>query len=284
MKSGNYISTGCLRDLSRNLQSAYEKEEADNISLMILEDITGKERSFLLAGNQLLLNEEDAARLSSMIRRIMEHEPVQYVLGYQHFYNRVYKVDPRALIPRPETEELVHLVVKENQGFNGDILDIGTGSGCIPITLAKELPGSRIYAVDVEKDALTLAGENALAHGAEIEFSRLDILKSIPEKSFDIVISNPPYITPEEQKHLTANVKDYEPPKALFSTNGVQFYQRFSEIFAEIINPGGKFYLELNEFHAGSINSLFTSPQFEHVRLLEDINGKPRFLTGKTKL
>ena len=211
--------------------------------------------------------------------RLQNQEPIQYILGFTEFQGRKFLVDQNVLIPRPETEELVQWCIAENATPNPDILDIGTGSGCIAITLKMEIPKSNVHALDCSSKALIAASENAKAYECEIKFYETDILKdNLNDMELDIIISNPPYIRKSEATLMADRVNKFEPHEALFvdDFNPLVFYKRIILLARENLKKGGKIYLEINEAFGKEVRNLFTPDNFNEIELREDINGKNR--------
>jgi release factor glutamine methyltransferase len=245
----------------------------------------------------MVLTTHQEEMLDSYLPRLLKHEPVQYVLGYADFYGLKFKVTPAVLIPRPETEELVEFVLSEvehvalnPQGVSNPlrvlpemqnpspkILDIGTGSGCIPISLKVNLPQANVEALDISKEALVVARENAKQLKAEVPFFCLDILKEIPERKYDIIVSNPPYIGYDEKEKMRDNVLLHEPHLALFSDDPLLFYKRIAEIAPAILNPGGKIYMEMSEYRAQDVVQIFEAKGLKTM-IKKDMSGKERML------
>jgi len=211
--------------------------------------------------------------------------PVQYILGETVFYNCTVRVNRHTLIPRQETEELVDLIIKENTGFRGRIIDIGTGPGTIAIALAVNMPETEITATDISDEALRLAEENARLNNVSISFIRQDILNpGLPGggEKYDIVVSNPPYIPESERESLHINVREYEPAYALFvpDSDPLIFYRAIIRQSRTLLKPGGKLYFEIHEKMGDPLSRLLSSSGIGQIRILNDLNGKPRFITG----
>ena len=234
----------------------------------------------------LTTHQEDL--IDQYTQRLLTHEPIQYVLGYAEFYGLKFKVNSSVLIPRPETEELVRWIIEDMQTpvptFSGgegpgvrSVLDIGTGSGCIPISLKKKLPNANISGLDVSEDALAIAEENAELNTTEVHFSKLDILKEIPTQKYDIVVSNPPYISYDEKHIMYDNVLQYEPHLALFIDSPLLFYQRIADISSQILHANGKIYLEVSEFRAAEVAAIFLQKGFK-TEIKKDMSGKERMI------
>lgn len=213
--------------------------------------------------------------------RLLRHEPLQYVLGVAHFAGLELEVTRATLIPRPETEELVALILQEQRGKAGiQVLDIGTGSGCIPLALAQGLPGSCLTAVDISAEALIVARRNAARYSVSIEFQQLDILHAAPRipAPLDVLVSNPPYVLEQERPLMRANVLDYEPAAALFvpDNDPLLFYRRIAELGTTLIRPGGSIYFEINEQYAAETVRLLTAMGYQQATAHADLFGKMR--------
>lgn len=231
------------------------------------------------------LSDAEVKQLDNAIGRLLLNEPVQYITGKAFFYDIFLHVNPTVLIPRPETEELVELVLTSPlRGKTFSILDIGTGSGCIPIVIKCKWPEAHVVACDVSREALETAKNNAAMHKVDIQFlpcNFLDELESrrILSQKWDIIISNPPYIPVQEKSKMGLNVIAYEPHMALFTTDneGLTFYKAISEYAVNHLEDKGSVYLEMNEFHADKIQELFSSKGMSS-KILNDLSGKPRML------
>ncbi|MEM8893833.1 MAG: peptide chain release factor N(5)-glutamine methyltransferase, partial [Bacteroidota bacterium] len=217
-----------LQDIKSRLSPNYDLNEAEELSKVLLEDIAGIQRHQIPLNPKVELTNDTKSTLSKAAERLLANEPIQYITGKSHFYGLEFKLEPGVLIPRPETEELVDLIIREHkQHKNLVIADIGCGSGCIAISLAPALPNSSITAIDISETALAITAENAVSNKVLINTIRLDILtETLPTNTFDIIVSNPPYITNNERKSMHANVLDHEPELALFvpDDNPLKFY------------------------------------------------------------
>jgi len=226
--------------------------------------------------------EEQASRAVMICDELKTGKPIQYILGETDFYNCTIKVNSNVMIPRPETEELVDIIVSENKGFKGDILDAGTGSGCISVALARGLPGSDVHGFDLSEAALELAEKNARLNNVKVDFFMADIF-TLPVKKCsgtDILVSNPPYIRESEKKSMKKNVLGFEPSSALFvtDTDPLKFYRSLAETGRRILSPGGKIYFEINEALGSETVRLINKKGYSAVELIRDINGKDRFI------
>ncbi len=241
---------------------------------------------------QLYLNYEkpltggELAKLRIMTNKRANREPLQYILGKTEFYGLPFFVDSSVLIPRPETEILVELAINNIKKITQEsisVLDIGTGSGCIAVTLAKKLPKCRIVAIDVSAGALDIARRNAEANDVDVEFIRRDVLKEMKVKQpFDVIVSNPPYISSDEMTEIEPELALYEPQIALTDGgDGLEFYRRFSTLFNDILSQKGVFFVEIGYNQAEKVEALF-SQNFE-CRIHNDLANIPRVLQGKRK-
>lgn len=276
-------------ELVNKIGLAESKDEIESMVYLLLEYQLGLTRTDVLRKKEL----ENAGLpdWEEIILRINRHEPIQYILGEAAFYGRKFKVDPSVLIPRPETELIIDLVLKtHSRGKKGltpylglAILDVGTGSGCIAITLAKELPVAKIYATDVSAAALMTAVENAERNSAAVDFIRNNILSDdLQLKGIDLVVSNPPYVTLSEKNHMKKNVTDYEPPEALFVQDGdpLIFYSAIARVGKKILRPEGKVIVEINERFGREVSEVFLKEGYDSVIVTKDLAGKDRVVSA----
>jgi release factor glutamine methyltransferase len=259
----------------------YDSNEAESLIHWLLEHHLGMRRLDMM----IFLDEKDLPlELKQDFERLKTGEPIQYILGHGPFYGREFKVNPATLIPRNETEELVHLIIKENQSPDLRILDIGTGTGCIPITLALEMKNPEVFGLDVSEEALEVASLNAKKLSAKVIFSKCDILKNDPQCSkMDILVSNPPYIPIEEKGMMHRNVLDFEPDLALFVSDDdpLIFFRIIAEKGKRLLKPSGKIYFEINERFGNDVSNLLLGLGFKNVRVIQDLNGKDRIVSGQ---
>jgi release factor glutamine methyltransferase len=277
-----------LQEAKQRLQSAldtiYEKREAANITDWVLESLTGLGKSARLVKASEPLPAEQVDRLNSYIPDLLRHRPVQYVLGEAWFHGLRFQVNENVLIPRPETEELVNWIIEEHRNDQSiRILDIGTGSGCIPISLKKALPQATVYSCDISKGALEVAAANATALQAEVHFIQQDILDAalwhrLPE--VDIIVSNPPYIPENNKSSMHANVLEHEPHLALFVSNNdpLSFYRAMAELSEKKLSEGGTVYAEIHEDLGAATLALFREKRFGRVTLRKDMQEKDRMI------
>lgn len=264
----------------------FEQNKIDSPRLTIelmLKHVLDMDRLKLYTQFEKPLSSDELATLKEMIQLRIKRLPLQYILGTVEFYGHNFIVNENVLIPRPETEELVDLIVKSyNSESKLKILDIGTGSGCIAISLAKYFPNSEVFAVDNSTSALKVAKQNSIElEVSNIKFAYADILETKPKQIYDIVVSNPPYVSTTEMNEIEPEL-NYEPKSALTDeSDGLKFYRRFVTIMKDIVSIDGKFYLELNSSLADEIKILFEN-EYE-VNIIKDISNKPRIIEGKVR-
>jgi release factor glutamine methyltransferase len=260
--------------------TSYSKEEAENLVFWLLETHLGLKRADL---QQAISSTEDTEPLLADFQRLLSGEPIQYILGEAPFYGRSFVVTLDTLIPRNETEELVHLIIKENPSSGLRILDLGTGTGCIPISLALELKNPEVYALDVSAAALAVAHQNATTLGARVNFIEGSLLEKPLELSkLDLIVSNPPYVPLRDQAEMHVNVLNFEPHLALFvpDEDPLVFYRAIGEWGQQLLKHGGKLYLEIYENLADKLVQLLLSQGYEELRVRQDLNGKNRMLSA----
>lgn len=262
------------------LQNLYSKEEAENLTLMLLEKFLGLKKKEVLLDPVITVV---PPALPDAIKILLTGKPIQHVFGEAPFYGRFFKVSPKVLIPRNETEELVDFVIKRHRGKKR-LLDIGTGTACIAITLALELPGSEVFALDISKDALKLARDNAAKLKADVKFFKGDVLiDPLPINGLDIIISNPPYVRESEKPFMHINVLDHEPHLALFvkDEDPLVFYRTIAKKGLQHLKKGGHLYFEINEAFGKEVKTVLTSLGYLDVQIEKDLNGKDRFVWGE---
>ncbi len=272
--------------LKKQLQLVYEPREAANIANWVLENLSGMTRSDRLMDIGIALPHDKITKLYSHIERLLQHEPVQYVLEECWFAEMKLFVNEHVLIPRPETEELVDWIFKDHQANknNLSILDIGCGSGCIPIYLQKKIANAGVWTCDVSESALEVAKENAKQLDAEkIKFLQLDFLNEAERDQlplFDIIVSNPPYIPVKDKAGMYANVLQFEPGLALFvpDNDSLVFYEAIASFGKEKLNKGGMVYVEIHENLGDEVVNLFKSKNYGNVELKKDFQGRDRMV------
>lgn len=268
------------KELWHRLMPLYDENEAKAIARMVYEERFGLTLSDLLMGRDADLPHEE---LEQLAQRLEQGEPVQYVLGKADFCGRSFHVEPGVLIPRPETMELIRLVNANPQPPTNTILDIGTGSGCIAITLALNLPEAEVTAWDISDKALAVARGNAQRLGAKVQFEKRDALQPPDDISrWDIIVSNPPYVCEREKKQMERNVLNWEPPLALYvpDNDPLLFYRSIGCYAQKALKPEGCLLMEMNALYGDSMLNLMESIGFTHVQLYKDQFGKDRFITA----
>ena len=267
--------------LAKELQSLYDEREIASLSRIISKTIFGGAGLHHFYNPEHFLTEEQSTYATRIIKELKTGKPYQYVLGETEFYNCTFDVSPGVLIPRPETEELIDLIIRENRDFTGEIIDFGTGSGCIAITLAVNLRKAAITAIDNSPEALEIAAGNAKRNKAAVRFELNDILnfRSNPEYKAGIIVSNPPYVRRSEMVHMKSNVLDFEPASALFvgDSDPLIFYRSILEISETMLTEHGKVYFEINEAMGSGILKLMRESGFRETTIIKDLNNKDRF-------
>ena len=246
---------------------------------VICEDVFNYDQVDVALRQESELPEFAQERIADIISRLQRHEPLQYIVGSARFHGHKFKVTPATLIPRPETAQLVDMIVDENTAPDLLVLDMGTGSGCIAISLARALKFPQVDALDISRDALAAARENAQALKVKVRFFESDMLAPQPDGRYDIIVSNPPYICWSERESMDRNVKDYEPGQALFvpDNDPLLFYKAIVPYAARSLEHGGRLYLEINQRFGNEIKRLLEDNGFDEVRIIEDSFGKVRF-------
>ena len=282
--------------LWHRLTGIYPATEAQAVVRMLLEELAGLSLADLYAGGIDRLDDAQRQQIERAMARLEEGEPIQYVLGRACFCGRSFAVAPGVLIPRPETEELCRLIMNTHPSESLNSLDIGTGSGCIAITLALEMPDAEVEAVDISPEALAIAEANAARLGAKVSFHQYDILSedspplgrgrgwvapSTPK--YDIIVSNPPYICERERADMERNVLDYEPHTALFvpDDDPLLFYRTIGQKALTMLAPGGILCFEINPLYCDQLIELLRSQGYGEVEAVSDSFGKRRFVTAK---
>lgn len=271
------------QQLTSDLSSIYDAREAANITDWVLEALTGWRKIDRLVHKQDALDSTQSAQLEQYTSALLQHTPVQYVLQEAWFYGMKFYVDEQVLIPRPETEELVEWVVLENSGHGPAILDIGTGSGCIPIALKKNISEAVVYGCDISKGALAVAERNANYQHTDIQWLHLDILD--PQQYHrlpvvNVIVSNPPYIPRSDQATMQDNVTKFEPHLALFVENDdpLLFYKAIADLAQEKLLPGGSVFVEIHENLGEATQKLFLDKGFTSAEIKKDMQGKERMI------
>lgn len=272
------------RRLAASLGNAGEAEAAARI---IFEDVAGYDRKYIFMNGEREISEFIREKIDAVVERVEAGEPVQYAVGRARFMGNDFKVNHSVLIPRPETEGLVDMIVKSYGGRNDlRVLDVGTGSGCIAVSLARALPFSRVKAVDISAEALAVASENARALRAKVEFEQCDILRATAgSERYHIVVSNPPYIAEKEKSTMEARVLDYEPAMALFvpDSDPLVFYRAIARYAREALMPGGELFFEINALYSEQMKQLLENEGYVEVDVLRDYRGLYRYARARKK-
>lgn len=270
------------RQLWQALLLYYDEREAQAVVRMMLEERFGLTLTDIVCDGVARLDASQQAELQGMMARLEQGEPIQYVMGYAPFYGRHFHVEPGVLIPRPETQQLVEWAVEEiGKSAARSVLDIGTGSGCIAISIALEAPLSEVSAWDISTDALRIARDNATSLHAPVEFRQQDALHAPMEdrEKWDLIISNPPYVMEKERREMADNVLRHEPSLALFVPNDdpLRFYRAIARYGKHALRPGGTLLFEINPLLAEDMLRLLEDESYQHVQLIADAFGKSRF-------
>ncbi len=269
------------------IRQVYGAAEADEITDWVFEALADVSRSVLLMHPDKKLDSPVRSKLEQALKKLLAHQPVQQVLGFTWFYKMKFNVNQSVLIPRPETEELVDLAIRtipKKYAPNLQVLDIGSGSGCIPISIKKNLPQSNITSIDISEDALSVARDNANFHKVKVDFKQVDFLNAVEQKKlgkFDLIISNPPYIPVAEKEMLDKNVRLYEPAIALFvpDKDPLLFYREILQFSVTHLNKEGMILMETHQDFAKDVASLFNQ-KFVEVSLYKDMYGNERMVTA----
>lgn len=270
----------------RGLLRLYDTGEIEALTLMIISDISMVSKAQVKAFPEKNITQAQAEKFNNILQRLQTGEPVQYILGYTEFYGLPFKVSPAVLIPRPETEELVEWVLTSasNSKFAfGHILDVGTGSGCIAISLKKNLPNSQVSAIDISIDALDVAKQNSDLNNVKVSFIKADILNLKPQISdlkFDIIVSNPPYVTQDDKTQMHINVTDFEPHTALFVSEDdpLIFYNAIAGFAIQNLATSGVVFFEINEGLSKETIELLENKGFKNIELRKDMSGRDRMI------
>ncbi|MDC0341697.1 peptide chain release factor N(5)-glutamine methyltransferase [Flavobacteriaceae bacterium] len=265
------------------LQGVYDKEEVHCFFYILCDFFLQYSRFEVSMALDTIVSAKNTTAFEKALLRLKKQEPIQYILGTTEFYGLTFKVNEHTLIPRPETEELVDWVLSNlhDQDSMLDILDIGTGSGCIAISLAKNIPTARVSGLDVSEKALEIAKENAVKNQVLVSFCQKDILRTTSlEKKYDVIVSNPPYVRQLEKKAMNANVLDYEPGIALFVPNEdpLLFYRKIAQLAMVSLQTRGWLYFEINEYLSKEMDVLLKEIGFANIEIKKDFREVPRMI------
>ena len=273
-------------DFRESLSSIYDSQEVDSFFYLILNNFYEMSRVDLALKPEFEIDEIEFQKWSIIIAELQLQKPIQYILGETEFFGLPFEVNSAVLIPRPETEELVDWILKNNSD-NSEmlrVLDIGTGSGCIPITLAKNLKNSEVSAIDVSSEALKVAQINAEKNSVKVNFIEKDILKTEDLNAiYDIIVSNPPYVRELEKQEMQKNVLEFEPHLALFveDDDALLFYLKITQLASKSLSEGGQLYFEINQYLGQRMFDLLTDYKFRDIELRKDIYGNDRMIFGR---
>lgn len=264
-----------------HLSKEFTLGEIRVFTTLILKEVCNLSFSDILACKFNDLSDNEKQNIISIVKRLQNGEPIQYILGVTEFYGLDFKVTSSVLIPRPETEELVEWILLDTKQLNPHILDIGTGSGCIAVALAKKMKYATVEAWDISEEALEVAQQNAIDNSVSVKFSRVDVLAlQNYKKKFDIIVSNPPYIKESEKVLMSKNVLEFEPHKALFVSNNdaLLFYNRIADIAMQQLNKNGLLFFEINQSYGQEIVQLLQDKNYVDIQLKKDISGNYRMI------
>jgi release factor glutamine methyltransferase len=270
--------------LTKELKSLYNENALNTLARIIIKTTTGTSGLHQLSNPEGGITEKQASEIIKICAELKTGKPYQYVLGETTFYDCIIKVNPSVLIPRPETEELVNLIIDENKGYTGEIIDFGTGSGCIAIALASKLPGASVTGIDNSENSLRLAEENAKLNNVEVSFKNGDILNFDADlvNKAGIIVSNPPYVRHSEKELMNMNVLDFEPHNALFveDSEPLLYYKCLLEIGKSVLMQPGRIYFEINQAMGSQMKTLMDATGYSDIQILKDLNNRDRIIKG----
>ena len=271
--------------LANELSGLYDEPEIKTLTDILIKTSTGLTKLHQIYDGEHLLKNDEIRKILDLSNELKTGRPVQYILGETVFYDCIIRLNDSTLIPRPETEELVDLIIKENKGYHGNIIDFGTGSGCIAIALASNLPNAIVTGVDISDDALKIASENALLNKTRISFMNGDILNLNNERlpKAGIIVSNPPYVRESEKLLMAKNVLDFEPHQALFveDSDPLIYYNAIIKIAEKALLPGGRLYFEINEAMGQPLTRLLKENNYSSIEIVLDINDRERIIKSR---
>lgn len=270
-----------IKKIHTSLVQSYDDSEISIFTRLIIEHVTNLPFSLFLSDKNTKITEAQELNIDKIIERLQRLEPIQYILGETEFFGLPFMVDDNVLIPRPETEELVEMMIHENSSDQVNILDIGTGSGCIAISLKRHIKKAKLVGWDVSESALEMAIKNAKLNSVDVTFSKVDVLSEYPTNEFfDVIVSNPPYIMNSEKKEMDHNVLNYEPHTALFVSDHepLLFYNKIADIAKVILKPSGRLYFEINRAKGMETIDMLNNKGFVNIELFKDISGNDRII------
>ena len=273
---------GTIQHIKTELTGLYTETETEGLIRLIFEAVCGWSFTEQQLRKSEIIGSSKSEKIKLIVARLKRFEPIQYILGETWFYGLLLKITPAVLIPRPETEELVDLIISENQKNDCRIIDIGTGSGCIALALKSRLANAAISGIDISEKALEVARSNSEINGLNVDFFQTDILNWEKHnwQGFDVIVSNPPYVTESEKKLMHKNVLDFEPSNALFvnDTDPLLFYRTTAQFALKNLNPNGRIYFEINENFGPETKNMLAVFGFTKIDIVTDIHGKNRFV------
>lgn len=274
-----------IATIRKELAGIYNRHEIESLIGLIFKKLKGLTRTQLLLVDNEQLSDKERDKLDEIIRRLKEHEPIQYILGITEFYGLNFNCVPGVLIPRPETEELVDWIIKENSFVGPVIIDMGTGTGCIAVSLQKNIPGSTVFACDISPVCIETATQNAKLNGSKVVVVKYDMLKGdllAGFPPFDIVVSNPPYVRESEKIGMEKNVTEFEPGLALFVSdeNPLIFYEKIADFALLNLKDTGRLYFEINEALGDQTCDMLKTKGFTDIVLKKDLNSRNRMVRG----
>lgn len=271
-------------DVTHRLAGIYGQREAQWMVRIILENVKGYSPVDVVLHREEVLSDFIVGKIEDVTNRLLKNEPIQYIFGSARFYGNSFKVTSATLIPRPETEELVALIDKENRETDLRVLDVGTGSGCIAVTLARVLRFPIVDAIDISEDALAVAQENAQSLRVNVNFKKGDALAMEKPKTpiYDIIVSNPPYIADKEREDMSQNVLQYEPHTALFvpDNDPLRFYRAIGDYGTKALKGGGRLYFEINPLYVEEMRAMLDAMGYKEIRAVRDLPGKERMMVA----
>ncbi len=267
--------------IKQSLTGIYPDTEIRSFTKIIFTEVFHLNMLDIYMGKDINLSANQVGELEEIIARLQKYEPIQYIVGHEQFCGMTFHVTPAVLIPRPETEELVSLIVEENAGYPARILDIGTGSGCIAISLSKNLPQSQVSSWDISEEALLVARKNNQSLGTSVSFNKINVLEYQPkDEVFDVIVSNPPYVTVAEKAGMEPNVLSWEPSLALFvpDDDSLLFYRKIAELGIQTLAPNGKIYFEINQAFGKETANLLLALGYHDAEIVKDLSGRDRII------
>lgn len=270
------------QNIKQTLKGSYSESEAASLAKLLLIEVLGFSTLELFGGKDKQVSEKERDVLNEMLGRLMDNEPIQYILGKEYFCGMTFEVNRNVLIPRPETQELVEWIVEDYKEVpHCRILDIGTGSGCIAISLAKKLPKMSLEAWDISEGALEVAQKNAERNQVAVDFCLQNVLEAdVSSPSYEVIISNPPYITEKEKNDMEANVLEWEPHTALFvpDTDPLLFYRKIAQLGIKALISGGALYFEINRAYGQETIHMLQDLGYRQIELKKDMFGNERMI------